>query len=80
MGTGPAGSGSSVRARRAGWNMIDRAGRVTFAGNWPICTATSDYGTMFETSLGALAALDEAGRHAVLGGTAASEYRIGESL
>lgn len=56
------------------------ASRVMFAGNWPICTATGDYRTMFETSLGALAALDDAERQAVLAGTAASVYRLGENV
>jgi L-fuconolactonase len=51
----------------------------TMAGSdWPVCLLAADYGAVKATLAPALAELDEAGGAAILGGTAARWYRIGQ--
>jgi L-fuconolactonase len=54
------------------------AERTMAGSDWPVCLLAADYGTVRSTLAAALARLDGAGQAAVLGGTVARWYRIGE--
>jgi L-fuconolactonase len=83
-------SGLVNEADSARWTQADLAPVIdhvlacfgaerTMAGSdWPVCLLAADYGTVRSTLAAALARLDGAGQAAVLGGTVARWYRIGE--
>ncbi|WP_329130247.1 amidohydrolase family protein [Streptomyces sp. NBC_01476] len=50
--------------------------RVLFGSDWPVCTLAGRYADVYALAEQAVAALDPAGRDAVLGGNAARVYRL----
>jgi L-fuconolactonase len=52
-------------------------GRVLWGSDWPVCNLQGDYAQVWNESVRALEGLSAADRDLVLGGTAASVYRLG---
>ncbi|MFG2891664.1 amidohydrolase family protein [Streptomyces sp. NPDC048248] len=82
-------SGLVTEADRSGWrpqqilpyarHVLDVFGpdRVMFGSDWPVCTLAADYDDVFALAEAATGLLDDTGRAAVFGGTAARVYGIG---
>lgn len=62
--------------------LLDAFGprRLMYGSDWPVCTLAASYGRTLATARKLLAALSDTERTAVLGGTAAETYRLGEVI